>query len=191
MLILNYFWDHKQVLILLNQKIPFSWKWFIWHPKCDTHNASGNKQTKTNPNYAFFWSQLQSVFSLSGLPWALNTTCLLTLFLIGLYYPIFTCLANYVTPLNMLHHKFAHETIFCLTSSLIGSINDMWFLLANQQVVLMGLIEHSVCCHVSHDRCNPCPDHNSNLIFISIFIWWMYAQFFLKGKVRISCLHYM
>ena len=47
--------------------------------------------------------------------------------LIGSY---FTCLANKNKVLNMLHQKHAHETIL-LTTSLVGSMNDRVFLLAN------------------------------------------------------------
>ena len=42
--------------------------------------------------------------------------------------------------LKILHLNFSCENIFG-TPSLIGSINDKMFLLTNQQVVLMGLIE--------------------------------------------------
>ncbi len=39
----------------------------------------------------------------------------------------------------MVHHKFAHETI-SLTPSLIGSINEIIFILTDWQVVLMGSV---------------------------------------------------
>ncbi len=68
----------------------------------------------------------------------LNTIDLPTPFLIGSYHEAITCLANYDKAKKMLHQKFACETSF-LTPLLIGSINDRMFILANRQVVVMGL----------------------------------------------------